>query len=132
MDEERDFVVFTDEDGNEFELDVIGYFDYKDSEYAILADCGGCAECEEENCEECDEDEGGLYIMRIIVSEDGETEEFVPPEDAEMDDLIAYAEQILEEDDCCCGCGDECDCEDGDCGCGEHEHDCHCGCHDKE
>ena len=79
MDEERDYVVFTDEEGNEFELDVIGYFDYKDEEYAILADCGGCAECEDENCDECDEDEGGLYIMRIIVNEENNTEEFVPP-----------------------------------------------------
>lgn len=120
MDEERDFVVFTDEDGNEFELDVITYFDYKDNEYAILADCSGCED------EECEEEDEGLYIMRIIVSEDGQTEEFVPPEDEDMDALVELAEKVLSED-CCC-CDEDCDCEDGDCGCDEHEHDCHCGC----
>lgn len=118
MEEERDFVVFTDEDGNEFELDVIEYFDYNGNEYAILADC---------NCSEEDDEEAGLYIMRIVVSEDGETEEFVPPEDEDMDELIKLAEEILG-DDCCCD--EDCDCEDGDCGCGEHTHDCNCGCHD--
>ena len=115
MDEERDYVVFTDEDGNEFELDVIDYFDYKDNEYAILADC---------NCgEESEDEEAGLYIMRIIVSEDGQTEEFVPPEEEDMDELVALAEQILSEE-CECDCEGECDC-----GC-EHEH-CDCGCEDK-
>ena len=110
MEEERDYVVFTDEDGNEFELDVIEYFDHNGNEYAILADC---------NCEDDGEDaEQGLYIMRIVVSEDGETEEFVPPEDEDMDELIKLAEEILG-DDCCC---------DEDCDCGEHEHDCDCGC----
>ena len=111
MEEERDFVVFTDEEGNEFELDVVEYFDHKGNEYAILADC---------NCSE-DDEEGGLYIMRIVVSEDGETEEFVPPEDEDMDELVALAEELLGE--CCCGD------EDCDCGC-EHEH-CDCGCEDK-
>lgn len=114
MEEERDYVVFTDEEGNEFELDVITYFDFKDNEYAILADCScGCEECEDE----CDEDEG-LYIMKIVPSEDGQTEEFVPPEEEDMDELIALAEQILSEDCCDCGCEDgECDCEDGECTC---------------
>ena len=116
MDEERDFVVFTDEDGNEFELDVITYFDYKDNEYAILADLNAECDCEDENCEE----DNGLYIMRIIVNEEENTEEFVPPEDDEMEELIAYAEEILAQD--------ECDCEDC-CDCGEHH--CDCGCEDK-
>ena len=117
MDEERDYVVFTDEEGNEFELDVITYFDYKDNEYAILADCA----CDCEECEDECEDEG-LYIMRIIPSEDGQTEEFVPPADEDMDELIALAEQILSE-----GC--DCDCDDCDC---DETGECTCGCHDKD
>lgn len=44
MNEERDFVVFTDDDGNDFELDVIDYFDYNDKEYAVLVDTND--ECE--------------------------------------------------------------------------------------
>ena len=51
MEEERDFVVFTDDDGNEFELDVITYFDHNDKEYAILADCSDKCGCCEDECE---------------------------------------------------------------------------------
>ena len=125
MDEERDYVVFTDEEGNEFELDVIKYFFYKGDEYAILADCACECECGDEECE--DEEEGGLYIMKIIVSEDGATEEFVPPEDEDMDELIEIAENELCEDDCCCGDDCDCDCEHDHC---DHDH-CDCGCEDK-
>ena len=35
---ERDFVTFTDDDGNDFELDVIDYFEYEGQEYAVLMD----------------------------------------------------------------------------------------------
>ena len=34
---ERDFVTFTDDDGNDFELDVIDYFEYEGQEYAVPA-----------------------------------------------------------------------------------------------
>lgn len=123
MDEERDFVTFTDDDGNEFELDVVKYFFYKDNEYAILADFSGSEEPKDE------EEETELYIMRIEVSEDGETEEFVSPDEEDMDELIAIAEKELMDGECGCDdCGDDCDC-----GC-EHDHDhdhCGCGCDDK-
>ena len=32
---ERDFVTFTDDDGNDFELDVIDYFEYEGQEYRL-------------------------------------------------------------------------------------------------
>jgi uncharacterized protein YrzB (UPF0473 family) len=38
MEEERDLVVFSDDDGNEFELEIVDYFDYEDQEYAVLVD----------------------------------------------------------------------------------------------
>lgn len=120
MDEERDYAVFTDEEGNEFELEIITYFDYNDNEYAILADL---CECEDEECEE----ETGFYIMRVVETEDGE--EFVQPDEADMDALTEAAEKILEEE-CCCDC-DDCDCDDcdGECDC---EGECNCGCHDNK
>ncbi|MBR3383403.1 MAG: DUF1292 domain-containing protein [Clostridia bacterium] len=111
MEEERDYVVFTDEDGSEFELDVIDYFDHNDNEYAILIDY---------NEDESEDGEQAVYIMKIVVSDDGETEEFVPPADEDMDELIAIAEQRLSE---CCDCGEE------GCDCGEEG--CNCGCEDK-
>ena len=102
MEEERDYVVFTDDDGNEFELDVIDYFDYHDEEYAILVDTQSCPECECECDEECEDEcehehELGIYVMKIIVNEEEETEEFVPPADEDMDALAEIVESRLDE-----------------------------------
>ena len=118
MEEERDFVVFTDDDGNDFELDVIDYFDYKGEEYAVLIDTS--EECDCGNEEECD-CEHSIYIMKIIDNEEEDTEEFVSPADEDMDDLIEIVQARME-DDCC---GEDCDCED----CDHEEGECDCGCH---
>lgn len=126
MNEERDFVVFTDDDGNDFELDVIDYFDYEDNEYAVLIDNSDNCECDED--EECD-CETSIYIMRIVVNEEEDTEEFVPPDEKDMDALIEIVQARLEEGDCCCGDDCDCDCDcDEECDC-EDEHTCDCGCH---
>lgn len=116
MEEERDFVVFTDDDGNEFELDVIDYFDYNENEYAVLIDANEQCNCE--NDEECD-CEHSIYIMRIIYNEEDNTEEFVPPADEEMDALIEIVQDRFENDELGC----DCDCEEG-CDCGEEGCDC--------
>lgn len=105
MEEERDFVTFTDEDGSDFELDVIDYFDYKGDEYAILVDTEGCPDCDCDCANGEDEEcghEANIYIMKIIVNEEDDTEEFVPPADEDMDELIGIAQQKLEDEDNCC------------------------------
>ena len=38
MQDERDIVVFTDDEGNDFELEVMDYFFYNGQEYAVLSD----------------------------------------------------------------------------------------------
>ena len=101
MNEERDFVVFTDDDGNDFELDVIDYFDYNDKEYAVLVDTNDECDCEDEECD-C---ETNVYIMQVVVNEAEDTEEFVSPAEEDMDALIQIVQSRLEEGDCCC---DEC------------------------
>ena len=73
--EERDVVTFTDEEGNEFELDVIEYFEYEGQEYAVLMDLG------EDDADE-GEDTAEVYIMKIVV--DGDTEEFLPADEDKM------------------------------------------------
>lgn len=118
MDEERDFVVFTDDDGNDFELDVIDYFDYEGKEYAVLIDNNENCDCEDEECN-C---ETSVYIMQIVVNEEEDTEEFVSPADEDMDALIEIVQARLEDDGCCCDDDCDCNCED------EHEHECSCGC----
>ena len=113
MEEERDVVVFSDDEGNEFELEVIDYFDHEDQEYAVLMDTEDC-DCVDEECEH----ETEVYIMKVVVN--GEMEEFLPADEDKMEVLIKIVEDRIaawdEEDDEC------------DCGCEEHEHDCGCGC----
>lgn len=106
--EERDVVTFTDEEGNEFELDVIEYFEYEGQEYAVLMDLG------EDDADE-GEDTAEVYIMKIVV--DGDTEEFLPADEDKMDALVEIVEELLSEE---CECEGECECESG-CGC-----DCDC------
>ncbi len=112
--EERDVVTFTDEEGNEFELDVIEYFEYEGQEYAVLMDLG------EDDADE-GEDTAEVYIMKIVV--DGDTEEFLPADEDKMDALVEIVEELLSEECECegeCACEGECECESG-CGC-----DCDC------
>ena len=92
MEEERDMVTFSDDDGNEFELEIIDYFDFEDQEYAVLLDPEEDCECEaDEDCE-C-EIEREIYIMKVVP--DGEYEEFLPADEDKMDALAEIVEQRL-------------------------------------
>ncbi|MDP3447163.1 MAG: DUF1292 domain-containing protein [Eubacteriales bacterium] len=102
MEEERDLVVFSDDEGNEFELEIVDYFDYEGQEYAVLVDpesgCGcGCA-CEDEACEEKhehDHEHGAeVYIMKIVVN--GEYEEFLPADEDKIEALSKIVEERFE------------------------------------
>lgn len=96
MEEERDVVVFSDDEGNEFELDVIDYFEHEGQEYAVLMDLSDMpdCECEQDDCE-CSEQD--VYIMKVVVN--GDTEEFLPADEALMDVLSAIVEERLGEID---------------------------------
>lgn len=123
MEDDRDIVVFSDDDGNEFELEVIDYFDYEDQEYAVLVDPTTC-ECDDEDCE-CETE---VYIMKVLVN--GDMEEFLPADDDKMEALSEIVEERLASLDEACECECECECE-CDCDCDE---DCDdgCGCDDKD
>ena len=121
MEEERDLVVFSDDEGNEFELEIVDYFDYEGQEYAVLVDpesgcgCGCGCECEDDACEdkhEHDHEHGAeVYIMKIVVN--GEYEEFLPADEDKMEALSKIVEERFEEmDDEECGCGCGCGCEE--------------------
>lgn len=126
MEEERDLVVFSDDEGNEFELEVVDYFEHEGQEYAVLVDPGSY---DEEGDAEDEENAAEVYIMKVIVN--GEYEEFLPADEDKMEALSAIVEEMFDEwesgdgdgDGCSCGCG----CGEDDC---EHEHDhgCDCGC----
>ena len=121
MEEERDLVVFSDDEGNEFELEIVDYFDYEGQEYAVLVDpesgcsCGCGCECDDEECEgehEHEHEHGAeVYIMKIVVN--GEYEEFLPADEDKMEALSKIVEERFEEmedEECGCGCG--CGCEE--------------------
>ena len=90
MDEERDIVVFQDDDGNELTMEVLDYLAYEGKEYALLTEL---VEDEDEN--EGDEDEPvEVFIMEVRpVGED--QEEFVPVDEKLAETLI----KIFESDD---------------------------------
>ena len=102
MEEQRDLVVFSDDEGNEFELEIVDYFDYEGQEYAVLVDpesgcsCGCGCECEDDACEDKDDHEHGaeVYIMKIVVN--GEYEEFLPADEDKMEALSKIVEERFE------------------------------------
>ena len=106
MEEERDIVVFADDEGDEFELEIIDYFDYEEQEYAVLVDAEG-EDAEDPAAQQ------EVYIMKVIV--EGDMEEFVPADEDKMEALIA----IVEERFAACDCEEE-ECPEG-CECG-HKH----------
>lgn len=97
--DERDIVEFSDEEGNTLLLEVIDYFFYNGEEYAVLCDA------DEEAAQEADLDDGEdqmIYIMKVVstTSEDGEEmEEFIPPEDSLLEQLIEVVQTRFTEDD---------------------------------
>ena len=96
MQDERDIVVFTDDEGNDIELEVVDYFFYNGQEYAVLTDPEEEGECdccdhEGEECDCCDGDQD-VYIMKIEQVDD-DMEEFIPVED---DALLAKLITIVQ------------------------------------
>ena len=100
--DELDLVTFSDEEGNEFQMEVWDYFEHEGQEYAILFDLES----------EQDEDaETEVYIMKVTV--EGEHEIFLPADEDKME-LTEIVEKMLDEafcDEDCANC-DQADCED--------------------
>lgn len=103
MEEERDLVTFETDDGEEFDLEVLDYFDYEGQEYAVLA------QLEEDVAEDADTE---VYIMKVTV--EGEDEVFLPADEDKMDALTEIVEGMIKEWECGgdCGACDKTDCSD--------------------
>lgn len=88
MEEERDLVVFEDDQGNELTMEVLDYLFYEGEEYALLAELGDdkCSDCESESCEGCDSPREA-FVMQVVDAGD-DMEEFVPVEEALAEKLI--------------------------------------------
>lgn len=88
MEDERDIVVFEDDDGNELTMEVLDYLAYEGKEYALLTELV-------EDEDEIDEDEPEeVFIMEVRPVGDDQ-EEFVPVDE----DLAETLLTIFEADD---------------------------------
>ncbi|MCL2671429.1 MAG: DUF1292 domain-containing protein [Clostridiales bacterium] len=96
---DRDLVTFSDDDGNEFELEIVDYFDYEGEAYAVMIDTE-LPEDEEETAE--------AYLFRIV--ENGDFDEFVPVDEDKLETIAAYYDTLPDEcdDEDCCACDCEC------------------------
>ena len=107
-------VTFQDDDGNEFDMEIVEEFEHAGRKFAVLAEvnedgCGcsdsacnscscGCGAADdpdaEVDAEEDEEDGEALYIFEVVDGADGE--EFVPVDDDNLlDELSAVVENLL-------------------------------------
>lgn len=86
--EERDIVVFVDEDENEIEMEVLDYFYYNGKEYAVLTEVTDQV-CECPEGEECTCEPAEIMFAEVVEVEGSEDEvEFQPVEDEELADKL--------------------------------------------
>ena len=97
---EVELIPFVDDEGNEFDMELIYVFDHKDKTYALLAEPHDEEhEHNHEEGEECDCEEA-FYIFEV--NEDEEGVDYSPVEDDDMlDELIVVIEEmgLFEEED---------------------------------
>lgn len=88
-------VTFTDDAGNEINMEIIDYFFHDGLEYAVLMEACTHDHQHDEEHEHTHE----LYIMQVVLGEDEETEEFVPVAEDLFDTLCAIVDQRLQAED---------------------------------
>lgn len=96
----EDILYFQDDAGNEIGLIMVGNFEFEGKNYAIF--------------QQPQDDEGGIYVMRM--DSEGEELSFHMPDDDEMEKLMPFLMEMLEQHEGGCS-GDCCSCH----GC--HGHD---------
>ena len=93
-----DVVTFEDDEGNEFDMEIVDEFEHNGKKYAVLAAINEDDEADEAEPAEDDEDQDALYIFEVVDGEEGE--EFVAIDDDDLlDELSAVVEDLLFSDD---------------------------------
>lgn len=86
--EERDIVVFVDEDENEIEMEVLDYFYYNGEEFAVLTEVSD-VQCECPEGEECTCEPAEIMFAKVVPVDGSEEDvEFLPVEDEELADKL--------------------------------------------
>ena len=95
-----DFISVTDEDGNEFELELVDTLEHNGVTYfALFPAVGEDEETGEPVDVDADDEEYGLVIMKTIV-EDGEEILSTPDSDEELEEVYnLFMERFFEEED---------------------------------
>ena len=98
--EERDIVVFVDEDENEIEMEVLDYFYYNGKEFAVLTEVTD-QQCECPEGEECTCEPAEIMFAEVVPVEGSEEDvEFLPVEDEELaDKLFEIINSAMEEEE---------------------------------
>lgn len=93
-----DFITVTDEDGNEFELELVDTLEHNgESYYAFFPAVGEDDETGEPQDVDADDEEYGLVILKAIV-ENGEELLSTPDSDEELDQIYQlFMERFFEE-----------------------------------
>lgn len=124
MEKEVKMATLVDEEGSEYELEVVKEFDYKDKKYAVLyddaCDCDDEDESEEETDDESEEEEeeetcecdekcdddcechchdeddcgGHIYVLEVVKGEDGK-DSYGEVDESLMEELIPIVEKEL-------------------------------------
>ena len=95
-----DFITVTDEDGNEFELELIDSLEHNGITYhALVPAVGENEETGEPLDVDADDEEYGLVIMKTI-EENGEELLSTPDTDEELDEVYQlFMERFFQDDD---------------------------------
>ena len=113
--DEEEILAFTDDEGKEVKLCQIACVEHEGDFYSLL-----------ENYEEDEnEDEGGVYIYKILNYDEDKPLDMEPVETEELANTIFEKFlKVYNENYGGCGCGCE-DCDDDEC----EDEECDCGCH---
>ena len=95
-----DFITVTDEDGNEFELELIDSLEHNGiTDHALFPAVGENEETGEPLDVDADDEEYGLVIMKTI-EENGEELLSTPDTDEELDEVYQlFMERFFQDDD---------------------------------
>lgn len=95
-----DFITVTDEDGNEFELEMVDTLEHNGiTYYAMFPAVPEDEETGEPKDVDADDEEFGLVIMKVI-EEDGEEILSTPDSDDELDEIYnLFMERFFEEEE---------------------------------
>ena len=93
--EEHDYVIFEDEDGTEFEFDIVDLFSYHDREYAVLVNIHDLFDDEGNELPDYDEEPQELYVMEVVEHGDEEPEFFSVEDAGLLDELAELIQERL-------------------------------------